>query len=63
MPEFDIGYYYSPDPSIASDPNEPDKSYRSIALLPYLFKTFERIVHDQISKYLYDNSLLTNRQT
>ena len=32
-------------------------------ILPYLSKAVESIVHDQISKYLYDNSLLTIRQS
>lgn len=121
MPESDIGYYISTDPSIASDLNgngfkfsnitlldlrksfcsiksnatgcdemhpkflkiildyiiiyiklpskwkqakiipipKYDKSYRPLAILPYLSNTFVRLVHYQISKYLNDSSLLT----
>ena len=42
---------------------KPDKNYRPIGVLPYLSNTFGRIFHDQISKYLYDNSLLTYTQS
>lgn len=40
-----------------------DKDYRPIAILPYLSKVFERLVHVQMSSYLYNNSLLTDRQS
>lgn len=40
-----------------------DKEYRPIAVLPYLSKIFERLLHKQISKYVNDNNLLTDRQS
>ena len=40
-----------------------DGKYRQMAILPYLSKVFERLVHEQIGSHLYDNSLLTNRQS
>lgn len=40
-----------------------DNDYRPIAILPYLSKVFERLIHTQMSKYIYDNNLLTDRQS
>lgn len=37
--------------------------YRPIAILPYLSKVFERLLHQQISNYLNTNILLSNRQS
>lgn len=42
---------------------KPDQKYRPIAILSYLSKVFERLVHTQISHYLHENSLLTDRQS
>lgn len=36
------------------------KSYRPKAILPYLSKAFERIVHTQIVEYFNDDFLLTS---
>lgn len=40
-----------------------DKEYRPISILPYLSKVFERLLHKQISKHIFDNNLLTDRQS
>lgn len=40
-----------------------DNEYRPISILPYLSKVFERLVHNQIYKYVVDNNLLTDRQS
>lgn len=40
-----------------------DKEFRPIAILPYLSKVFERLLHKQISKHIYNNNLLTDRQS
>lgn len=37
--------------------------YRPIAILPYLSKIFERIMYNQMSKFLVENNLLTPRQS
>lgn len=37
--------------------------YRPIAILPYLSKVFEKLLHHQIYTYLRDNSLLNNMQS
>lgn len=37
--------------------------YRPIAILPYLSKVFEKLLHCQISEYLKQNDLLTERQS
>lgn len=42
---------------------KPNHEFRPIAILPYLSKVFERLIHSQISKYLQDNSLLTDKQS
>lgn len=42
---------------------KPDKTYRPIAILPYLSKAFERLVHTQINQYLGNSSLLTCKQS
>lgn len=40
-----------------------DKSYRPIAILPYLSKVMEKLMHMQISHYIQTNSLLNERQS
>lgn len=40
-----------------------NSDYRPIAILPYLSKAFERILHNQISVFLEANSLLTDCQS
>ena len=42
---------------------KPDGKYRPIVLLRSLSKIFEHLVHEQIDRHLFDNSLLTNRQS
>ena len=42
---------------------KPDKSFRPIAILSYLSKVFEKLIHAQISRHLHTNSLLNERQT
>lgn len=37
--------------------------YRPIAILPYLSKVFEHLLHRQIYKYVNDNNLLTDSQS
>lgn len=37
--------------------------YRPIAILPFLSKVFERIMHNQITSFLDNNNLLTDRQS
>ncbi|XP_075162960.1 uncharacterized protein LOC142235586 [Haematobia irritans] len=37
--------------------------YRPISILPFLSKVFERIIHNQISKYLNEENLLSSRQS
>lgn len=37
--------------------------YRSISIIPVVAKVFERIVYDQVYKYLIDNKLLSNHQS
>lgn len=37
--------------------------YRPIAILPFLSKVFERLIHNQITHYLDTNNLLTDRQS
>lgn len=37
--------------------------YRPIAILPYLSKVLERIMHNQITHYLNNNNLLSDRQS
>lgn len=40
-----------------------DSDFRPIAILPFLSKAFERILHIQISNFLETNSLLSERQS
>ena len=40
-----------------------DKTYRPIAILPYLLKIFEKLVYKQITQYLYGNGVLSERQS
>lgn len=40
-----------------------NNEYRPIAILPFLSKAFERLIHKQISKYVYGNNLLTKKQS
>ena len=42
---------------------KPNGKYRPIAILTCLSKAFELLIHEQIGKHLYDNSLLINRQS
>lgn len=37
--------------------------YRPIAILPFLSKAFERILHNQITSFLHGNGMLTDRQS
>lgn len=37
--------------------------YRPIAILPFLSKSFEKLLHQQLSSYLNDYKLLTDRQS
>lgn len=37
--------------------------YRPIAILPFLSKVFERLIHNQITTFLNNNNLLTERQS
>lgn len=43
-------------------PKSPSE-YRPIAILPYLSKAFEKLLHVQITKYLTNNNLLTSKQS
>ena len=38
-------------------------NYRPISVIPVVAKVFERIIYDQIYKYLTENSLLTRHQS
>lgn len=40
-----------------------DNEFRPIAILPFLSKIFERIMHNQLSIFLNNNNLLTSRQS
>lgn len=40
-----------------------NNDFRPIAILPYLSKVVEHILHMQISSYVYDNGLITDRQS
>lgn len=40
-----------------------NSDYRPIAILPFLSKAFERVLHVQISNFLESNSLLSDRQS
>lgn len=40
-----------------------NNEYRPIAILPYLSKVFEKLLHQQMHSYIQDNGLLTDRQS
>lgn len=40
-----------------------NNDFRPVAILPYLSKVCEKLLHQQMNKYLHDNTLLTDRQS
>lgn len=40
-----------------------DKEYRPIAILPFISKAFERLLHNQINSFIMNNNLLTDKQS
>lgn len=40
-----------------------NSDYRPIAILPFLSKVFEKIIHNQMTFYLNSNNMITNRQS
>ena len=43
--------------------SKQDKTYRPIAIFPYLWKIFEKLIYKQMTHYLYGNDVLSEKHS